>query len=284
MRENNYLIILLLCVLIGLSTTSFADSKFSRDAGRGKLDKIKKQLEENPNLINELEEKNEDVLHYSAKRNNVESLKFLLSKGASVDSSDEDGVTALWYASSNGSTAAAKLLLEHGADPCHADNNKYTPFHMAGAKDAHEILKEFLARKKENGKQLVVNVNLLNKNAETPLHHTLKYDRKGTEKSALLLIKAGADFKLVDQSGYRVIHRAAQSNYPLTIEALIKKGEAPDIVDQQNNTPLYYAIQGEHIDCIKMLLKFGAKVDKKCKAFVEQSDNKEIKNLFKNHK
>jgi ankyrin repeat protein len=52
-------------------------------------------------------------LHYAAWKNNVESLQLLIKYGANVNQSDEDGNTALMWATSE---EVWKFLIQRGAD------------------------------------------------------------------------------------------------------------------------------------------------------------------------
>ncbi|XP_019860424.1 PREDICTED: ankyrin repeat domain-containing protein 7-like [Amphimedon queenslandica] len=61
-------------------------------------------------------------LHEAALYNRSNAVQWLLSKGADLESRDDDGWTPLIVAAANGHTQVVTMLLEKGADVTASDN------------------------------------------------------------------------------------------------------------------------------------------------------------------
>ena len=81
----------------------------------------------------------------AASNGSLDRLKELLKEGADADEADEEGRTALHFASGYGELECMKALLDAGANIDAVDENKNTALHYAagyGNKDSVELLKE----------------------------------------------------------------------------------------------------------------------------------------------
>ncbi len=67
--------------------------------------------------VNATEEDGTTALHWASYRDDVESATMLIRAGAKVNAANDLGVTPLWTASQNGSDAMVRQLLEAGANP-----------------------------------------------------------------------------------------------------------------------------------------------------------------------
>lgn len=72
-----------------------------------------------------------DELHRAARLDDVQEMKNLLSKGANVNSRDQNGWTPLHRAAFKGGIETVKLLLSHGAQIDLVDDIGYSPLHLA---------------------------------------------------------------------------------------------------------------------------------------------------------
>jgi hypothetical protein len=92
----------------------------------------------------------------------VVEVRRLVAMGVNVDQRDENGATALHYASDKGQVEVIKVLVEHGADKEAKDAQGCTPLHLAadnGHVEATKLLIELCADKAENV------------NGQTPMHY-----------------------------------------------------------------------------------------------------------------
>lgn len=82
----------------------------------------------------------------AASRGNVEAVKFLLDKGAKIDSRDTDGMTALMMATLSGSEETVRYLLARGANPNASTTigvrtSKITALSLARSKNNETLVK-----------------------------------------------------------------------------------------------------------------------------------------------
>ena len=74
-------------------------------------------------------------------------LRYLLSQGANLDSCDDSGLTALYYASFRGDVRTVRFLLERGANVNAEDCRFGTPIAVAALRRHPEVVKELLQHK-----------------------------------------------------------------------------------------------------------------------------------------
>ncbi|XP_050337219.1 protein TANC2 isoform X2 [Bactrocera neohumeralis] len=70
-------------------------------------------------------------LMIAAEEGHIELLELLIERGAALEAQDEEGFTALSWASLRGRQPAAKCLIERGSNRNHADNKGRTPLDLA---------------------------------------------------------------------------------------------------------------------------------------------------------
>ncbi len=100
--------------------------------------------------INSKDDNGATSLHKAALNNRTEMTAFLISKGANVKYRDMDGNTPLHWAAEAGKTGPAQVLLKNGADVNAKDDNGDTPMKLA-VKNKHKNMVELL--KKYGGKE-----------------------------------------------------------------------------------------------------------------------------------
>ncbi|KAF7923720.1 uncharacterized protein EAE98_007538 [Botrytis deweyae] len=142
--ENNHVSVLQLLLETGASITT-------RDNLYGLTPLEWGALQGNVEIVKILMEKavswsGASLLSIAAARRHVSLVKFLLEKGANINSIDQYwGCTALHLAAGYGHTAIVFLLLARGADPNIIDRSKgHTPLYYAIYKGRHETVKVLL--------------------------------------------------------------------------------------------------------------------------------------------
>ena len=194
----------------------------------------------------------------------------LLKGGASPDSRDVNGVSALYGALELGHRRVAKLLLEHGAepfrkrskkalsalhhavrseelvrtllklglDPNDSDNaQRWTPLHLTRDAAVAKVLLGVGAQ-----------VDARDKKGLTPLDHALASDQKLVK----LLLEHGSGFR--DAS--RLLHRALQNAGDATGLLLLRHGYPVDVRNwYKKQTMLMVAVQFGASTCFAFLLK-----------------------------
>jgi ankyrin repeat protein len=150
-------------------------------------------------------------------------VEFLISNGAGVNLKDNEGKTALLWASSN-SYPNAKILVANSARVNEAANDGMTPFLEASLGVS-------------SGKVTIEMLDLLRKN--------------GANINAALQRKSAM--------GWTALHYAAINGDVELVKYLIKYGANVNKATGDGSTPLYLAQLGKHEEIIKLLKNAGAK-------------------------
>ncbi|KAH8148961.1 uncharacterized protein LAJ45_06936 [Morchella importuna] len=155
------------------------------------------------------------ALHVAAKNGHHDAVKVLLEKGAVLDAVDDEGMTALHYAAYRGHEAVVRFLLGKGADLDAVDNNGMTALHRAA----------------DGGHEAVVR----------------------------LLLENSADPRAIDEEGMAALHHAAYEGREAVVRILLGKGADPRaIAFRTRRTTLHAAARGNCESVVRLLLKNGA--------------------------
>uniref|UniRef100_A0A1I8HF77 ANK_REP_REGION domain-containing protein n=1 Tax=Macrostomum lignano TaxID=282301 RepID=A0A1I8HF77_9PLAT len=165
----------------------------------------------------------------------------LLEFGADVLKQEKDGVSALHQPARNGSLELCELLLSSGANVDTTDNNGLTPVMVASIEGRLPILKRLLqhsteknekARGSQAGKMLLL--ELRDNDGSTALHHA-------TQNRQILahLLEAGANANAKRNDGNTPLHIAASLGYQDVVEILLSNGANPCALDKKKRTPLH---------------------------------------------
>ena len=87
-------------------------------------------------------------LHIAAERNQLDVVKYLIEKGASIDLKDKNNETPLHIAVLNGNLEIVKCLIENGAKIDPKNDKNQTPLFIAVRKDDRDVV-DFLTRTKK---------------------------------------------------------------------------------------------------------------------------------------
>lgn len=116
-----------------------------RATERGDLQTVKQLIANDPNVVHEVLETNDQPLHIACWQKFESIVKYLIQAGANVNSRGDFGATPLHYAVYEGdeySTPIVKALLNAGADPTLTDSrSSATPLKWA-QREHHDGLAE----------------------------------------------------------------------------------------------------------------------------------------------
>lgn len=146
-------------------------------------------------------------------------LQCLIENGADVISyRDNDGLSTLHWAASNGGLESVKLLLNYGADP-NAISYHGTPLHFAAINGHTKVVKLLI----DHG----VYVDELDYRKWTPLHAAAF---RGHRKVVELLLDHGANIYLIDNNNHTPLHLAAKHRG--IVELLLKQAKKMPIAER----------------------------------------------------
>jgi ankyrin repeat protein len=247
---------------------------------RGDLERVKRLLAENPELINSRNSYSRFPLEMAAQTGQVDVVKFLLEKGADVNL-NRGGATALHMAAIyGGKTEVISLLLEAGADINARTGNGDTPLNLAVMGKQKEIAELLLANggeinlKNQNFTQLLyisasggikkiadlalekeVDLFFKTRNGNTMLHAA---SEGGLAEFALLLLQKGVDMEAANVYGQTPLHLAAREGHFPIVELFSTKGAGFDAQTKNGKTPLHFAKEKGHEGIVEYLKNKGA--------------------------
>lgn len=205
----------------------------------------------------------------AASEGSAEITELLLTAGAPAD------LSALLTAADLGHADVARALMEAGASVLELDTRRNTMLHHAARAGSPEVVELFLsagapvdARNNSGGTPLSLAV-------EAAAYATSDFDERDADEVAerdrrlevvKLLIKAGAPvngwyIRLYDQE--TLLHIAARSSaMSLFVGALLEGGAAPNVQDEDGDTPLHMAAHDAYgpdsLETVRLLLEAGA--------------------------
>jgi ankyrin repeat protein len=221
------------------------------------------QLISSPEAANTANGLKATPLHYAALYGSLESLTFLLDKGADPNARNLSGATPLILAAWN--FERTRALVEHGADLNIATNQGITPLLVAAAAHENTATVAYLLDKGAD-------LKALNKYGEDALIRASSFGDAGTVK---LLLDRGADAKHADKDGSTALLNATTFPDSQRIRLLLKAGGDVNAVNTFGGmvkngpialthlSPLMMAAPFSDQESITLLLKAGARVNEK---------------------
>ncbi|XP_048250511.1 uncharacterized protein LOC124116506 [Haliotis rufescens] len=219
-------------------------------------------------------------LHGASIHGSKECVDLLLKAGADIQVQNRSGDTPLHYASMFGSQKCVDILLKAGADLKVQNETGDTPLHNASGRRLRErfdLLQKdgvnvgdkigretpygvSMYRLKECVELLLkagADVKVQNETGDTPLHNA---SRCGSQKCVELLLKAGADVKVQNETGDTPLHNASRCGFQKCVELLLKAGADVKVQNNSGYTPLHEASIYGSKECVELLLKAGADI------------------------
>jgi ankyrin repeat protein len=177
-------------------------------------------------------------------------LEIVKSQVQNVETLDDKGFNALYYAAQTGQNHVVEFLLDHGAKPDVLLGEESTPFHAAVWAGHLEITKLFISRKADIGCR--------DGDGRTVLHAAA---RRGYTEIAKLLVENGADIEAASSGGTTPIGLAAHDGSVDIVVFLAGEGANVNIKNQAGDSPSHIAASNGHTKVLKVLLNLGADIN-----------------------
>lgn len=190
------------------------------------------------------------LLHFAAESGNTEAVRYLLSKGATVDALTPRGETALTLAARKGHTECVKLLLAAGASPNSTEKDTTAPLAAAAAQGHAECIKLLL----DAGATTAADAH----KEKTPLMLAIEI---GNTACIELLLPATEDLTAATARGNTTLMAAATLATPDLLRMLLEKGADANARALSGRTALLMAAQHSRIENMRLLIAHGADVN-----------------------
>ena len=176
-----------------------------------------------------------------------EVVQILLSEGADPNIQEEDGWTALMIADQNGHSEVVQILLNGGADPNFQKEDGTTALIYASQNGHSEVVLILL----KGG----ADPNIQMEDGWTALFSA---SQSGHSEVVQILLKGGADPNIQMEEGWIALMPASQNGHSKVVQILLKEGADPNIQLEDGWAALFSASQNGHSKVVEILLKEGA--------------------------
>jgi len=224
---------------------------------------IRRQLSQRTD-VNAAEPDGTTALHWAAYRNDLDTTKLLVRRGANVKAVNRYGVTPLYLAAANGNAAIIEELLRAGADANTPFGEGETPLMTVARTGNVDALKVLIAHGAEvNHRE--------NWRGETPLMWAAA---AGQTAAVKFLVEVGADLTARSTGAPAPARGGPQAQtpesrrQPQASAAGQGRSEAPPDASKSSAatrprslytfSPLLFAVRAGHIDAVRALLDAGA--------------------------
>lgn len=193
-----------------------------------------------------VDEEGATALLYATKENEFAAVKLLLAHFANPNIALKNGTTPLHEAAANGSIRTCKLLVENKALLDAATKNG-TALHMAVSENREKTVEALI--------ELGANVNATNEQGITPLLLCCLMNKPLVAKE---LLTANANLKVTIMGGITALHVAAETGFTEIVqEFLATRAEdtvvAANVKSDHGATPLQLAAGMGHMEIVKLL-------------------------------
>lgn len=239
----------------------------------GDIDTVQNLIQQRQSSANErdLHGRKSTPLHFAAGFGRRDIVKFLIEKGAHVDSRDEGGLIPLHNSCSFGHVDVVQLLLSNGANPNAQDNWKFSPLHEAAIKGKADVCIVLLQHGADSSllnTDRKAPIDLANGQAREVLLGTYRQDElleaaKVGDEQLLMQILTPLNVNCHASDGRRStpLHLAAGYNRTSIVQLLLKQGADVHAKDKGGLVPLHNACSYGHYEVAELLLKYGASIN-----------------------
>ena len=238
-------------ILFSVFTTLFVVFTFNnysqtifKYAAEGNIEGLKSLLKNNLSLLESKDNNGKTALSFATEKGQTETVKFLIGKGADVNTQSNYGTTPLHYAAFYNYAEVLQILIDNKAKLDLYSNFIPTPISFAASRGNTIIVLMLI----ENG----ADVNARNLQNKTPLHFAAE---GGYLDCVKFLLGAGAKKDILTQTGESILHSACIGGNTEVINLFIGMKEALGNVDKYGKTPLFDAVENGKSDVVNLILE-----------------------------
>ncbi|KAF8564346.1 hypothetical protein P879_02573 [Paragonimus westermani] len=210
--------------------------------------------------INMTDNNGNTPLHYAASRNNVVAARQLIADNATIECKDVEGLTPLMTAAQKNNISVMKVLLEAGADYTAEDVFGNNVLHHCRSRESCQTIELvcslMLAKEEPNFLSLV---NWTNQDNDTPLHQAAR--NNATHVITYLLNLNICDPTVSNYSGDTCLHLIARGNGVEMVPMLITHGADINAKGNNEESPLFVAVRFGEFEMVNVLIENGANVN-----------------------
>lgn len=182
------------------------------------------------------------ALHWATRYAHTGAAEILVARAKNVNTVDELGCTPLHWVARNGLASIAGTLLEKGADYNALDNEGMTPSAWALQNEYLDIC-TILDRRLSDA---------------TGLHTAIE---SGVYEDILRYLDQGASLTAWDTIGRTPLHLAASLGNLQVLKVLLEHGSPTELLDADRRTALHLAAERGHMEMVKFLIGLGANLN-----------------------
>ncbi len=223
----------------------------------GDLQKVQELIKNDPDLVNLKDISGRTPLHWAARNDHLNIVKFLVNNGADVNAEDNQGISPLFYSVwLGGNYEIAECLVNIGADVNFKRSNGQTLLYLASREGIDKTAKLLI----EKGADL----NQPDAVGKTPLFISVENRHQNIVE---LLLDHGAQTSLKDNFGRTPLHQSAIEGYIQISALLVANGADVNEQDHAGKTPLHYAGKYGHEKLARLLKSKGGETKEKIENF-----------------
>ena len=221
----------------------------AKACANGNVNAAKVLLDKAVPIDSKLNEDGGTALMYASKHGHANVVRMLLDKGAQVDITMQHGTNALMVASQCGHAGVVKLLLDKNAKVDAVDANGWTSLKIASTTGHTEVVKLLL----DKGAQV---------DFWTPYVWTAlaTASENGHLDVVKLLLDKGAEVNLIMSDGVTALMLASKNGRSDIVKLLLDKGAQINSQNKNGRTALMIASESGHISVVRDLIKHGADI------------------------
>lgn len=215
----------------------------------GKVEVVRKMLEEDRDLINAVDSDLKTPLHLAAEHGYIDMVELLLEKGADINAKEGFKRTPLHFAASSGHDEIVRLFIAKGAYLNEKDSFILTPIFRA-AYSGHQSIVEMLL-------SVGISISTTEKNGVTLLHAAAL---SGNPELVEMLLDKGIGRNVRNRYGKTPLHFAASRGHKAVINLLFDRGADINLKSLDGRTPLHTAVDCDQPEIIELLKAKGADI------------------------